>query len=333
MGRSKGEYAVTTGTAQLTARVSHRGSASAATARHGQAPHGWERRAGRYGARAVQRAANRALGGFCWLLVVFGCLAAWGQPAAPTGLSASVGDARAYLSWTAASGATGYQVRRGTGSPLAFDVWTTVSATTTTATFSGLTNGTRYAFEVRAVSALGSGAAARVWAALATSPSAAVTIPDAALRRQVEIWSRQSAGDTITQLEMANMSTLAGENLGISSLSGLEYALNLRLLHLGGNSITDISELYGLLSLGNLSLDRNSIFDISPLSRLTSLTWLTLTENNISDLSALTNLTALRYLYLWQNRITNISHLSGLTELFDLQLGATRSPTSLRLRT
>ena len=282
-----------------------------------QAPQSSERRAGRNGAEAAKCAANR---GFCWLLAVFGCLAAWGQPAAPTGLSASVGDARAYLSWTAASGATGYQVRHGTGSPPAFDVWTTI-ASTTTATVSGLTNGTRYAFEVRAVSALGSGAAARVWAALATSPSAAVTIPDAALRRQVEIWSRQSAGDTITQLEMANMSTLAGENLGISSLSGLEHALNLRLLHLGGNSITDISELYGLLSLGNLSLDRNSIFDISPLSRLTSLTWLTLTENNVSDLSALTNLTALRYLYLWQNRITNISHLSGLTELFDLQLG------------
>ena len=287
--------------------------------RSGQARQGSKRRAGRNGAEAVKRAANRARG-FCWLLAVFGCLAAWGQPAAPADLSASVGDAQAYLSWTAASGATGYQVRHGTGSPPAFDVWTTI-ASTTTATVSGLTNGTRYAFEVRAVSALGSGAAARVWAALATSPSAAVTIPDAALRRQVEIWSRQSAGDTITQLEMANMSTLAGENLGISSLSGLEHALNLRLLHLGGNSITDISELYGLLSLGNLSLDRNSIFDISPLSRLTSLTWLTLTENNVSDLSALTNLTALRYLYLWQNRITNISHLSGLTELFDLQLG------------
>ena len=306
-------------TQQPTARVLDRISASAVMICSVQAPQSSERGAGRNGAEALKCAANRARG-FCWLLAVFGCLAAWGQPAAPTGLSASVGDARAYLSWTAAGGATGYQVRHGTGSPLAFDVWTTI-ASTTTATVSGLTNGTRYAFEVRAVSALGSGAAARVWAALATSPSAAVTIPDAALRRQVEIWSRQSAGDTITQLEMANMSTLAGENLGISSLSGLEYALNLRLLHLGGNSITDISELYGLLSLGNLSLDRNSIFDISPLSRLTSLTWLTLTENNISDLSALTNLTALRYLYLWQNRITNISHLSGLTELFDLQLG------------
>ena len=271
------------------------------------------------GPRVTLRTAKGALGGFCWLLAVFGCLAAWGQLAAPTGLSATVGDAQANLRWTAASGATSYQVRRGTGSPLAFDVWTTI-ASTTTATVSGLTNGTRYAFEVRAVSALGSGAAARVWAALAMSPSAAVTIPDAALRGQIDIYLSKSAGETITQLEMANMSTLVGEAVGISSLSGLEYALNLRSLHLQGNSISDLSALSGLLSLGTLSLARNSITDLSPLSNLTTLRWLTLSENSISNISALTNLTALRYLHLWQNQISDISALSGLTSLLELLL-------------
>ena len=186
--------------------------------------------------------------------------------------------------------------------------------------FSGLTNGTRYAFEVRAVSALGAGAAARVWAALATSPSAAVTISDAALRGQIDIYLSKSAGETITQLEMANMSTLVGEAVGISSLSGLEYALNLRSLHLQGNSISDLSALSGLLSLGTLSLARNSITDLSPLSNLTTLRWLTLSENSISDISALTNLTALRYLHLWQNQISDISALSGLTSLTALFL-------------
>ena len=247
--------------------------------RSGQAPARLGKMEGRNSPRVTLRTAKGALGGFCWLLAVFGCLAAWGQPAAPTGLSATVGDGQANLSWTAASGATSYQVRRGTGSPLAFDVWTTI-ASTTTATVSGLTNGTRYAFEVRAVSALGSGAAARVWAALATSPSAAVTISDAALRGQIDIYLSKSAGETITQLEMANMSTLVGEAVGVSSLSGLEYALNLRSLHLQGNSISDLSALSGLLSLGTLSLARNSITDLSPLSNLTALRWLTLSENN-----------------------------------------------------
>ena len=315
MGRSKGEHIVTSGTAQSARRV-HRISASAAMFRAGEVPHSSEEREGWNGPRADQR----TLGGICWLLAVFGCLAAWGQPAAPTGLSATVGDGQANLRWTAASGVTGYQVRHGTGSPLAFDVWTTVSATTTTATFSGLTNGTRYALEVRAVSALGSGAAARVWAALATSPSAAVTIPDAALRGQIDIYLSKSAGETITQLEMANMSTLVGEAVGVSSLSGLEYALNLRSLHLQGNSISDLSALSGLLSLGTLSLARNSITDLSPLSNLTALRWLTLSENNISNISALTNLTALRYLHLWQNQISDISALSGLTSLLELLL-------------
>ena len=315
-GRSEIERVVTADSAQPTARVLDRIFASAAMIRSGQ--RGLEREAGRNGAKAAKRAASHARG-LCWLLAAFGCLAAWGQPAAISSLSATVGDAQANLSWTAASGATGYQVRRGTGSPLAFNAWTTI-ASTTTATVSGLTNGTRYAFEVRAVSALGGGAAGRVWAALATSPSAAVTIPDAMLRRQVEIYSRQSAGDTITQLEMANMSTLGGSNIGISSLSGLEYALNLEELHLAGNSITDISALSGLLSMGNLILDRNSISDISPLSNLTSLTWLGLDQNNISDISALTNMTALRYLHLWQNQISDISALSGLTSLIALYL-------------
>lgn len=61
---------------------------------------------------------------------------------APTGLTATAGDASATLAWKAVSGATQYQVYRGTAK--------VASVTTTTFADSGLTNGTQYSYTVRA---------------------------------------------------------------------------------------------------------------------------------------------------------------------------------------
>jgi fibronectin type 3 domain-containing protein len=74
-------------------------------------------------------------------------------PAAPTGLTATPGNAQVSLSWTASSGATSYNVKRATvsGGP-----YTTVgSPTTTLFTNTGLTNGTTYYYVVTAVNAVG----------------------------------------------------------------------------------------------------------------------------------------------------------------------------------
>jgi mannan endo-1,4-beta-mannosidase len=78
-------------------------------------------------------------------------------PAAPTGLTATAGNAQASLSWTASSGATSYTVKRATtsGGPYT-DVATGVTSTSYTNT--GLTNGTTYFYVVSATNSAGTSA-------------------------------------------------------------------------------------------------------------------------------------------------------------------------------
>src|SRR5215813_9553382 len=75
-------------------------------------------------------------------------------PPAPTGLSATPGNAQVTLSWNASSGATSYNVKRATtnGGP-----YTTIASgvTSTNFTNTGLTNGTTYFYVVTAVNSFG----------------------------------------------------------------------------------------------------------------------------------------------------------------------------------
>ncbi len=77
-------------------------------------------------------------------------------PPAPTGLAAVAGNAQTSLSWTAASGATSYKVKRAT---LSGGPYTTVASPTGTSYINtGLTNGTTYYYVVSAVNAGGESA-------------------------------------------------------------------------------------------------------------------------------------------------------------------------------
>ena len=105
-------------------------------------------------------------------------------PAAPTGLTATAGDTQVTLNWTDPSNnaITKYQVRYGAGPTVpATATWEDITgsgATTTTHTVDNLTNGTQYAFEIRAVNATGnSDASATVTAT--PRPDPAITVaPD-----------------------------------------------------------------------------------------------------------------------------------------------------------
>ncbi len=89
--------------------------------------------------------------------------------AAPSGLTATAGDTQVVLGWDDPSNSdiAGYEFRQGTGdTTIVWDNWTAISnsdADTTSHTVTGLTNGTEYSFQVRAV-----------WSGVAGTPSATV---------------------------------------------------------------------------------------------------------------------------------------------------------------
>ncbi len=78
-------------------------------------------------------------------------------PAKPTGLTATAGNRVVTLRWTNPNNSdiTGWQYRQGTGDPLSWGSWTNFAGSFTDATLTrvitGLTNGTEYSFEIRAV--------------------------------------------------------------------------------------------------------------------------------------------------------------------------------------
>ena len=144
-----------------------------------------------------------------------------------------------------------------------------------------------------------------------------VNIPDPALRAAVEIELGKNPGDTITQAEMGaeTFTFLFGDDMGISDLTGLEYATNLKIVFLQGNSISDITPLSNSTGLTNLYLTNNQISDISPLSNISAIHTLLLGYNEITSLENLLDLSSVHILQFQYNQITSIEPLVNHTEL------------------
>ena len=177
-------------------------------------------------------------------------------------------------------------------------------------------------FVLALLAALASIAMAGNALATETEDSAApVTIPDAALRKAVEVALGKTTGDPITRGEMATLSWYLGTS-GVRDLTGIEYAVNLQSLHLSAGAISDLAPLAGLTALTYLSLYDNAVADVSPLAGLTALTELHLSSNAVADVSPLAGLTALTSLGLSSNDIADVSPLAGLTALTSLSLSS-----------
>ena len=70
-----------------------------------------------------------------------------------------------------------------------------------------------------------------------------VNIPDANLRAVIERALLKSVGTTITDVDMATLTSLEAGRADIRELTGLEFATNLTHLYLADNQIADLSPL------------------------------------------------------------------------------------------
>ena len=143
-----------------------------------------------------------------------------------------------------------------------------------------------------------------------------VNIPDPNLERAIREELGLPVEKPITQLVMNQLTRLRASQRQISILTGLEHAVNLKMLSLWGNPISDISPISGLVQLQHLDFGGCHISDITPIENLIELTHLTLHSNlRIVDITPIANLTKLVELRLSHNRIVDISPLAHLTEL------------------
>jgi fibronectin type 3 domain-containing protein len=114
-------------------------------------------------------------------------------PAAPTGLSAAPGDSKVLLSWAASATASGFSVLRSIAAGGSYTV--IGSATTTTYTDSGVTNGTTYYYVVQATNSAGaSGYSNQASATPAGPPSPPAKVTASAGNQSVALSWSASAG-------------------------------------------------------------------------------------------------------------------------------------------
>ncbi len=153
----------------------------------------------------------------------------------------------------------------------------------------------------------------------APQESAAEWMPDTALRAAV----REALGlPTIVHLTKEHLLPLDALHVidkGISDITGLEFATNLKVLYLSKNPVTDLRPLANLTALKRLYLwdlsPNTSTLDLRPLASLINLEEISLENNKVSDISPLAVLKKLSELHLTNNQIKDISPLAELTEL------------------
>jgi len=148
--------------------------------------------------------------------------------------------------------------------------------------------------------------------------------------------------DIATIASLPKLEKLTLSNCALSTISGLENAVNLTYLDLGSNTlrnleplsgltmlrdvnlghnaVTDLTMLSGLTELTTLDISYNSVHTLSPLAQCSKLSWLNAGNNMISTLEGIESFTALTHLDLDHNKLSDVYQLSNCTQLTELNL-------------
>lgn len=114
------------------------------------------------------------------------------------------------------------------------------------------------------------------------------------------------------------------DSKGITDLTGLEYAVNIRNLSIRNNNIQDLSPLAHLKELQLLVLDYNNLsgVDLSPIMKLNKMKILSIRDCGLNNINAFekANFPEIASLNLYHNRITDISPLRNLTNLRQISI-------------
>jgi Leucine-rich repeat (LRR) protein len=143
-----------------------------------------------------------------------------------------------------------------------------------------------------------------------------ITFPDsnleAAIRRQIS----KPSGD-IHRIDIMNLTFLDANEVGISSLTGLENCINLTVIFMSNNPISDLEPIAGLWRLNTIQFTGDNISDISPIAGLTNLEAFSFRSNPLSDISVLSGLPNLHIMELSQIQATDLAPLvanNGIAE-------------------
>ncbi|MCC4313274.1 MucBP domain-containing protein [Carnobacterium maltaromaticum] len=170
-----------------------------------------------------------------------------------------------------------------------------------------------------------------------------VRIPDANLAQELHEVLGIPEGTDITTTDMERLTELYLKNESITSLEGLEYAINLTYLDSRGLRINDLTPIGNLQKIRTLVIHNTNISSLAPLSGLSALERLYGNNLDLTDLSGLSNLPNLTFLdfsgntfadtdtiatnqkikTLYLNRVTlsNYNFLNKMTSLKKLYLG------------
>ena len=120
-----------------------------------------------------------------------------------------------------------------------------------------------------------------------------------------------------------NLEMSVRDTLGLPSMKAIVVSdlSDLTVLDISQQSITSLEGLQYAVNLTQITANNNEITDLSPVEYLGHLRTLYLSDNRISDLSPLIYLRKLKTLYLESNQISDLSALEGI-DLYDVSFGA-----------